>query len=273
MIDVRCHYYPERFTELITRLSGRNQPRFPYPTADAEDQIAARLKLMDQAGVQLQVLCPSSSYPYFPNESDAVEAARLCSDSFAELVSRYPDRFAAYVSLPLPHIEASLRELERCLDQKRMLGATMSLSVLDRSTAEVEFEPIYAELNRRGALLPPRLHRPACPIHQRLQTRHRRGRVDRRQRHGLAPHRPLHSLPLPKREVRDSPPGADSFPRSCSGSITSCLRNTRICPRSPARPRVACTTTRSATARRRRSIARGKRSVRTTWSPAATTHS
>ncbi|HEY3058794.1 MAG TPA: amidohydrolase family protein [Chloroflexota bacterium] len=153
MIDVHCHYYPEPYTDLITRLIGRNQPRFGYPTTDASDHIAARLELMDQADVQRQVLCPSSSYPYFPNEGDAVEAARLCNDSFAELTHRYPERFAAYVSLPLPHIDASLRELERGLDQLGMVGATMALAVLDCSTAEVEFEPIYAELNRRAAVL------------------------------------------------------------------------------------------------------------------------
>jgi predicted TIM-barrel fold metal-dependent hydrolase len=153
LIDVHCHYYPERYTELMTRLGARNQPRFRYPTTDAADQLAARLRLMDQAGVQLQILCPASSYPYFERESDAVEAARLCNDSFAELTHRYPERFAAYVSLPLPHIDASLRELERGLDQLGMVGATVALSVLDRSTAEAEFEPLYAELNRRAAVL------------------------------------------------------------------------------------------------------------------------
>jgi predicted TIM-barrel fold metal-dependent hydrolase len=153
MIDVHCHYYPERYSELITRLSGQRQPRFRYPTTGAPDQIAARLELMDQAGVDRQVLCPSSSYPYLPDEADAVEAARLCNDSFAELTHTYPDRLAAYVSLPLPHIDASLRELERGMDQLSMVGVTMALSVLDRSTAEVEFEPIYAELNRRGAVI------------------------------------------------------------------------------------------------------------------------
>lgn len=153
MIDVHCHYYPERYTELITNLSGRPQPRFAYPTTDAADQIAARIDLMDQASVRLQVLCPSSSYPYFPDEANAVQAARLCNDSFAELTHRYPDRFAAYVSLPLPHIDASLRELERGLDQLGFVGATMALSVMDRSTAEVEFEPLCAELDRRAAVL------------------------------------------------------------------------------------------------------------------------
>ena len=91
MIDVHCHYYPERYTQLMTRLSGPHQPRFRHPTTDAAEHITARLELMDLAGVRMQVLCPSSNYPYFEREADAVEAARVCNDSFAEVTHRYPD--------------------------------------------------------------------------------------------------------------------------------------------------------------------------------------
>jgi 6-methylsalicylate decarboxylase len=153
VIDVHCHYYPERYTALMTRLSGPNQPRFRYPTTDEPAQVEARLRLMEEAGVQRQVLCPSSNYPYFRDQADAVEAARVCNDAFAELVARYSDKFAAYVSLPLPHVDAALREMERGLDQLGLAGVTMSLSVFDRSSAEREFEPLYAEMHRRGTVL------------------------------------------------------------------------------------------------------------------------
>src|SRR5262249_15263547 len=66
---------------------------------------------------------------------------------------QYPGRLAAFVSLPLPHIDAALREMERGLDQLGMLGVAMTCSCFDRSTAEAEFEPLYAEMNRRGAVL------------------------------------------------------------------------------------------------------------------------
>jgi 6-methylsalicylate decarboxylase len=153
IIDVHCHFYPQRYTELMTRLNGPNQPRFKYPTTDEPDQIKGRLELMDAAGVQLQVLCPSSNYPYFQQESDAVEAARVCNDSFAEVVRQYPERFAAFTSVPLPHVDAAVREMARGLDELGMAGVTMSLSVFNRSTAEQEFEPLYEEMNRRGTVL------------------------------------------------------------------------------------------------------------------------
>jgi len=57
------------------------------------------------------------------------------------------------VSLPLPNIDAALREMERGLDQLGMQGVSMTCSCFDRSTAEAEFEPLYQEMNRRGAVL------------------------------------------------------------------------------------------------------------------------
>jgi predicted TIM-barrel fold metal-dependent hydrolase len=108
---------------------------------------------MDDAGVSMQVLSPAASPPYAEKEADAVEAARLINDAYAELALKHPGRFNAVVSLPLPHIDASLREMERGLDQLGMLGVSLTCSCFDRSTAEAEFEPLYQEMNRRRTVL------------------------------------------------------------------------------------------------------------------------
>ncbi|HEU5197221.1 MAG TPA: amidohydrolase family protein [Methylomirabilota bacterium] len=141
------------------RIGGRSLPEAaraitarPLRYDDAAE-IVTRLERMDDAGVQMQVLSPAASPPYAEKEADAVAAARLINDAYAELAAKHPGRFTAVVSLPLPHIDASLREMERGLDQLRMAGVAMCCSCFDRSTAEVEFEPLYAEMNRRRTLL------------------------------------------------------------------------------------------------------------------------
>jgi predicted TIM-barrel fold metal-dependent hydrolase len=91
--------------------------------------------------------------PYLENETDAREAARVLNDSYAELAQRMPRRFNSYVSLPLPHVEASLREIERGLDELDMAGITIGCSILNRSVTDKQFEPLYAEMNRRAAVL------------------------------------------------------------------------------------------------------------------------
>jgi len=152
--DVHAHYLPRRFSDAI---GDRHWPRGKgglscHPFSDMPEDISGRFDLMDAAGVEKQVLSPDWP-PYLPDEAQGVQAIRLLNDSYAELAHRYPARIASYVMLPLPHIEASLREMERGLDQLGCVGVNMNIVCLGRSIADTEFEPIYAELNRRGALV------------------------------------------------------------------------------------------------------------------------
>jgi len=159
IVDIHAHYLPKAYNDLLVRIGGRSLPEAARPITarpmrhDDPAGIPERLAQMDDAGVQMQVLSPAASPPYAEKEADAVEAARLINDTYAQLAQKYPGRFSAVVSLPLPHIDASLREMERGLDQLGMLGVSLTCSCFDRSTAEAEFEPLYAEMNRRGTVL------------------------------------------------------------------------------------------------------------------------
>ncbi len=159
IVDVHAHYFPKEYNDLLLRIGGRSLPEAARAITarpmrnDELSGIPARLAQMDEAGVRMQVLSPAASPPYADKEADAVEAARLINDRYAELARAHPGRFAAFVSLPLPHIDAALSEMARGLDELGMLGVSMTCSCFDRSTAEAEFEPLYEEMNRRGAVL------------------------------------------------------------------------------------------------------------------------
>jgi len=163
-IDVHAHYYPLELINLFDRLNG---PLNAIPSALWTDQeqheIGLRLGLMDAAGVAIQVLSVSSLFPYFASEADAVNAARISNDLYAELIGRFPHRFRAFAALPLPHIEASLKELARTLDELGMAGVTVGVTVMGKSIADSVFEPLYAELNRRAAVLFMHPDGSACP--------------------------------------------------------------------------------------------------------------
>jgi 6-methylsalicylate decarboxylase len=156
IIDPHAHYHPRAYMDALANLPGvrRGGAFAPHPDTDTDEHIAQRLEHMEQAGVGLQVLSPAANRaPYTTDEPAAVAAARLTNDLTADLVSRHPEKFKAFVTLPLPHIEASLRELERALDQLGMIGLNLHISALDRSVAEDEFLPIYEEMNRRNGLI------------------------------------------------------------------------------------------------------------------------
>ena len=153
-IDIHVHYFPETYLDLLQSFGSEATDIARHMGAGGSSvELEARLELMDSAQVQMQVLSVSPQLPYLEDEFHAVEAARLINDLYADLVRRYPTRFAAFAATPLPHIDAALAEMERALDQLHMVGVTMATSVLGLSVADPQFEPLYAELNRRGAVL------------------------------------------------------------------------------------------------------------------------
>ncbi|HEX5370648.1 MAG TPA: amidohydrolase family protein [Dehalococcoidia bacterium] len=159
IVDLHAHYSPKPYMDKLLSIGGRSLPeaargptRRPLRTNEPSE-LPERFERLDDAGVRLQVLSPAASPPYAEKESDAVAATRMLNDAYADLVAQNPKRLAAFVSLPLPHIEASLVEMRRGLDELGMIGVAMTCSVFDRSVAEDEFAPLYEEMNRRGAVL------------------------------------------------------------------------------------------------------------------------
>ena len=163
IIDVHAHCGSTDYMKLMrSRGTGPRWDGNPYPTrpgagpppqSDSPPDIEERLKLMDEAGVQMQVLSNPAG-PYLPGAAEAVEGAHILNDAYATLVRQYPDRFAAYGVLPLPHVHESVHEIGRCLDDLGMVGIVMACSIQrERSPVEDEFEPVYEELNRRGAVV------------------------------------------------------------------------------------------------------------------------
>jgi predicted TIM-barrel fold metal-dependent hydrolase len=152
-IDVHAHYWTDDYLDLLTDLGQAGAVAARGLGAGGGAELAARLRLMDRAGVQMQVLsaCPQS--PYGQDGQKATQAARFVNDQYAGLVQHYPDRFRAFAALPMPHLQESLGELGRALDELGMAGIAMNTSILGRALAEPGFDPVFAELNRRSAVL------------------------------------------------------------------------------------------------------------------------
>jgi 6-methylsalicylate decarboxylase len=158
IVDVHAHYHPRAYHEALSRMpgfgGGSGFAAGSQPVTDDEPHIQTRLEMMDDAGVGLQVLSPAAGWaPYSVDEAVSTAAARIGNDLTAKLVGRMPERFKALVSLPLPHVDASLRELTHGLDELGMIGVNIHCSVLNRPVVEDEFLPVFEELNRRHAVV------------------------------------------------------------------------------------------------------------------------
>ena len=152
-IDVHAHYWTDTYLDMLVDLGKTDTATQRGIGGGAGAELDARLRLMDRAGVDLQVLSAAPQLPYAADEQRAVAAARYVNDEYAALVTAYPDRFRAFAATPMPHIDASIAEMWRAMNELGMVGLTMNTSIRDRAITEPDFEPVFAELDRRGAIL------------------------------------------------------------------------------------------------------------------------
>ncbi|SFR92721.1 hypothetical protein SAMN04487846_0688 [Microbacterium sp. cf046] len=91
--------------------------------AQLDDLGEGRLQIMDEAGIDMQVL---SALGYFVQDLDpasSVRWSRELNDRLAATVARYPSRFRAFASLPMTDPAAAVDEFVRCAEELGFAGA------------------------------------------------------------------------------------------------------------------------------------------------------
>lgn len=153
-IDVHGHLWTNGFLDLMEKYGKKDVAvQRGKGAGNGEAEMEKRFAMMDAAGIAMQALSICPQAPQFEDKQHAVTAARVANDLYLEAVEKWPKQFVAYAALPLPHVDESLKELERTLVERGFVGATIPTSILDKSIADPSFLPVYEELNRRGSVL------------------------------------------------------------------------------------------------------------------------
>jgi predicted TIM-barrel fold metal-dependent hydrolase len=105
-IDVHAHYWTDDYLDLLIDL-GQADAGAARGIGGGGAELEARLRLMERAGVEMQVLSACPQLPYGEDAQKAARAARFVNDQYAELVQRRRDRFRGFAALPMPHLEES----------------------------------------------------------------------------------------------------------------------------------------------------------------------
>ena len=125
-----------------------------------EDVGALRLKEMDEAGIDLQVLSHANPGLQGVDAATGVPLARRINDRLHEAVRRHPDRFAAFAAIPTADPQAAADEIERTVTRLGFKGAMINGLTGGVFHDDQRFWPIY---ERAAALDVPIYIHPAIP--------------------------------------------------------------------------------------------------------------
>src|SRR6266852_2957697 len=112
IIAIEEHYWDP---EVAAHFDGADTTKAPGIRERLEDLGALRLKEMDEAGIDLQVISHGAPSTQKFDPETAVRLARRANDRLHEAVRLHPDRFAGFAALPTPDPKAAADELERAV--------------------------------------------------------------------------------------------------------------------------------------------------------------
>ena len=114
---------------------------------------AQSIEDMDKGGVAAAVVSITNPGLWFGDAAQARTLARACNDYGAKLGVDHPQRFGLFAALPLPDVDASLREIEYAYDTLKADGIGLYTSYGNQWLGNKAFRPVMEDLNRRKAVV------------------------------------------------------------------------------------------------------------------------
>jgi len=143
-IDLHAHVIPPVYVDALRAPDG-TPPPLPPATLDGLEAMMARY------AIDAAVISPGPPGVFFGDQGHANELARALNEELAGIARAAPARFAALATLPLPDPAAAVAELGHALDALGMDGVWLLSHIGGTYLGAPEWEPLYAELDRRGA--------------------------------------------------------------------------------------------------------------------------
>ncbi|WNE94106.1 amidohydrolase family protein [Streptomyces luomodiensis] len=149
-LDVHAHFVTDSYVRQA-RAAGHELPDGvpAWPTWSA----TAHLELMDRCAIETAMLSISSPGIHFGDDTAARRLAREVNEAGAETVREHPGRFGLFASLPLPDVDGALEEIAYAYDDLNADGVILETNTHGNYLGNGDLEPVWAELDRRGAVV------------------------------------------------------------------------------------------------------------------------
>ena len=144
-IDVHQHILPPFWAEELKR---RGSPHRTHPWSP---ELA--ISFMDSRRIAKGFLSLTAPALTAWDEDELRSAARRVNDYTADVVQRHPDRFGNFITLPLPDMDGALDEVAHGFDALHADGVILLSNYGERFLGDPVFEPLWAELDRRKAIV------------------------------------------------------------------------------------------------------------------------
>jgi predicted TIM-barrel fold metal-dependent hydrolase len=145
IIAIEEHYWDP---ELVKQFSGAEAARGSGTDELLYDLGAVRLKQMDEAGIDIQVLSHGAPSTQKLSADIAAKLTTEVNDRLAKVCAANPKRFAAFAALPTADPKAAADELERAVTKLGMQGAMIHGTANGEFIDAKKYWPIFERADK-----------------------------------------------------------------------------------------------------------------------------
>lgn len=161
-IDVHAHFYPPEYVAVVREVAAEEGRAGDIARAFLAHRIITtvptflgaldeRLRLMDDAGIEKQLLSFASLTVWHPDSAMRARLVAAFNDGCSAVVERAPDRFGLLASLPLPHLVESAAEARRARGLPGFSGYSIPTHIDTVPIDDARWEPVYAAMAESAA--------------------------------------------------------------------------------------------------------------------------
>jgi predicted TIM-barrel fold metal-dependent hydrolase len=149
LIDIHQHFFTPDYLAALHDAGVGSVDGFPLP----EWNLPGAIALMDANEIQTSVLSISAPGLSFAAPAKLATLARSVNEQLAKMVAQHPRRLGAFAILPLPDVDAALREIAYAYDTLKADGIVLFTNINDIYLGDKRLDPVFDELNRRDAVV------------------------------------------------------------------------------------------------------------------------
>jgi predicted TIM-barrel fold metal-dependent hydrolase len=149
-IDTHHHMIPPAYRDMLRRAGIDEAGGRALPDWSPEGSLQTMAEL-DVGTAIVSVSTPGTTF--LPNPADAAALARDLNDYSANLVASQSDRFGFFATVPMPHLDESITETVRALDDLKADGVVLLANNAGTYVGEDGQDELFATLDERAAVV------------------------------------------------------------------------------------------------------------------------
>jgi 6-methylsalicylate decarboxylase len=147
-IDTHHHAVPTDYLNLLRKAGIDEAGGRAVPEWSPEGS----LEVMSEVGIGTAILSVSTpGTTFLPNAADAAALARDLNDYLTTVVAAQPERFGFFAIVPMPHVDESIAEVVRALDELRADGVVLLANAAGVYLGQEGQDDLFAALDARSA--------------------------------------------------------------------------------------------------------------------------